>query len=784
MRLSRRPLCIVGLFCLGLSPTASWSQETDKKYSFEFKAISVPAFMKELTKATGTNFVASAGFDDVPVITSIHDRTLKEVMDKIATATLGTWSKTESGYRLDQDKEGWKRLQQAAYEERKKYLAEALKKHLEDHKKDEVWDRALVSKLIEDEQRSNQKLIDDLRKNNPDLDTNQVNIHKGSSRSTTPATPALYEILRRMPIDALARVAPGQRIVFSTAPTRTQTPLPFSNTGIVSKFVEAHNLLANATKGQPMMPDNIKVFGGLDLNAKTLTGQQVKMLVIVSRRSSEQGIGIEVKFADENGIYIGNANRSIQPSASLPGDPPDIKVADEKPLAFEQLSTELANAIVNGTMTNSGGSNVMVMDNGGGAFRISSNGPTPGQPLSPEALSYFADPVVHDPQSSFASEALLGAASAANKDLVACLPDSVLPRLARASIKSTTAGALLKDLHSGGCEITDADGWLVVTPRDRIRALAQQMNRAAAKKLYSAVIGKGYARLHQLAQFAQSMGTVPQVNNFGVTTLKIIDPYAADALVSELDIQPTMLQFLGTLDATTFEGLNPEFKLGVINASSAQKGYLERMAFGADRLGGIIGDGDFTAISMSSGQPNEADPMTKPAGLHTEPTETMPNGLPLEGQVTINFKPQEVVQAFVKGRRGGQFLTAGGLGGNLAFQETMTAPEFAGKLTSFDSFYEAKGLTLDVWTQFTKAGPSHSEFSDAWIVPGTTAVAFGGLSASFRDAVAKSKEEMGKARFHFGNTEKPPRQGDNKPARGDDPQGVRCRTGLGMCSST
>ena len=754
VRLSRRSSLLSALFALSVSPQVCWGQQTDVKVTCESKATALPLVLKQLSKSSGIKLECMAGFDNTPLILSVHDKPLKEVMDKIAEVVVGKWTPVDTGFRFESDKEAWKKLQAAAYESRKAKFAQAIQKRLEARAKLEAWNESVVKDLIEKEVKSRQDLIDNLRKNNPNLDTSQVKISKGSSRQVTPASPALSEILRKLPVDKLANLAPGQRLVMSSSPTPTQTPLPFNAGPIISKFVDAHNLLASMVRNAPATPDNIQVQGGLDLGAKPLVGQLAKLLVVLTRHSSDSGASVEVKFVDQNGNYVGTAAASIQPEPDdvLATDP--VKVDNTDPVAISDLSKEIANAFVNSSNGGDGGRNILVVNNGGGAFRVSSNGPQPTIPMSQAAYNMLIDPVTYDPVSTFISEGLMSSASNARRDLVALVPDSVIPRLSRTSIKNVPATEYLKDLSQGGCKVQDTDGWLVVTPKDRFRMQSTQMNRSAAKKLYSAVASKGYARLYQLAQFAQSLGSVPLLNNFGVTTLKVIDPYVAETLSDDLQTQPTVLQFLGTLDASVFEALKPEYMVRMAGLNNAQKALMDKLVYGADRMGGIIGEGDFVGISIDDG-PNGNAPTQTP-DLAQEPTESMPNGLPLDGQVMLEFKPAELVRAAVKASRGGEFVTAEQLGSHIALQSTLADPSFAGKLPTFDSFIAAQGYAVTVKPQFTRQSNGSYDFNDAWTVPGALPVPFSSLDAGFRDAVEKSREKMSSTKFSFGNGEKPP----------------------------
>jgi hypothetical protein len=374
--------------------------------------------------------------------------------------------------------------------------------------------------------------------------------------------------------------------------------------------------------------------------------------------------------------------------------------------------------------------------------------------MSAEALNALADPVTHDPQSTFVSEGLLGVASSSSKNLVACLPDSAILGLARSATTTPKPNDFLKTAQEGNVTVEDKDGWLVLTPKDRTKAALEQMNRKAARSLYGVLMAKGYARLQQQAQFALSLGPIPRSSNFGITTLKLINPFVASDLTENIVSQASMFQLLALFPAELFEGTRPEAKFNVGALTDAQRACCERLTFGAERGGGIIGEGDMMSIGISDSREGP-DPVSAP-GLKDEPTESMPNGLPVDGTVTLKFKPEELVAASIKSGRGSQFLSAGALGGLFAFQNKETDPTLAGKILQYDTFYEAQGFEVTLARQFAKGFGGEGTFTDAWLKPGAVAVAYDGLSTAFKDAVAKAKAEMANTTLRFGRNEPPP----------------------------
>ncbi|MBS1723910.1 MAG: hypothetical protein JSS66_13260 [Armatimonadetes bacterium] len=729
--------------------------QLDQKVTFETKATTAPKAIEALAKAVNADLKAGPEFANEPLILAVHDMTLQALMDRIASVTLGKWEQSGTTYRLVRDKEKLQALTAAKFSERSAGFKDAVAQYVKQHADEAAWNEKYVQDLINKERESRSKLLEDLAKNNPDIGTARVNIMKGSSRASSPASPAMIEVLKHLPSDALASVAPGTRAVFSSSPTRMQKGLPFPTAGIINRFVDSHNLLARLSGGKSGVPDNVHFTGGLDIGAKPISAPVTKMLLILTRSQNSEGISCVLKFADSSGAIIGQANSWLQPEAkpAETGDRSKFESADD--VNISELSLEVAKALVNGRANDGAQNNVFVFGGDSGTFRIGSDSPTPGPSISKEALALLSDPVRNDPQSTFVSEALLSSAKALHRDLVASLPDEVVLPLARALNQPVKAGQVWDKVQEAKARVAELDGCILASPLDRIASASKQMDRAAAGRLLGVLTSKGYPRLYDLAKYSQSfaIGLVP--DNLGLITLQTVDPFAQAAFVAAFEQRPALLQFLGTFNPTVFEGLNKNNDMTVASLSPPQRAYLERDAYGPDGFGGIIGLGDFVGISINSGDSPPQEP--KGPSLADEPTEAMPNGLPLEGKVGLTFSPMGAVQGLFKNARNGQFLTAGALGGMRAMQANNSVPELAGKMLQYDSYVPAQGFKVTLQREFVKGANAKNDYEDFWLPSGATAVAFDKLPSDFLDAVKKAQEEMSKAGMHFGGRgNKPP----------------------------
>ncbi len=731
-------------------------QETVQKLTFESESAPVAKVLEKLSTKMGQKLTASPVFGNETLLVSVHDGTQRMVMDKIAEATVGKWVTVKDGFRLDRDTDKWREVASLEYAKRRDGMAKAIQSYTDSHKADATWDSKRAAELVKAEIDSRQQLLDHLKQNDPNILDHQVHITKGSSNDVTPATSALMEVLAKLPVDSIASLGAGQRVVYSSRPTRMQKSLPISAQSLIDKFVQAQNVLAAAASSGPAAPDNITVNGGLDLAAKPINSVQGKVLVILTRRSSDPGVTVEVQFSDASGNIMGQAYRWLSPEDQIPEANPAVKVTHDDTIPCSALSQEIAKALVSSQGSTSNSSNEMTIGSKSGFVTLSTNGPMPGPSLSAEALACLSNPSQSDPQSTFCSDLVLGAVKAAGVNFVGSLPDAALVPLARVAVTGCKPSSVWNGLSSNLTRLQLSDGWIVATPADRLEQSAEQMDRNAATALFGTIVRRGYPRLYDLAKFSLSLGQNPKTTNFGVVVLKLLDPYAASDLSHNIGSNPQLFQFLATLGENAFNRSTGETKFQILGMNSEQRRDMEAVAFGGDTIGGIIGQGDFVGISVTDG-PGPSPSREAGPTLANEPTEAMPDGLPALATITLQFTSADLVFAAVSGSRGGEFLSAEGLGTMQSAQSSGRFQDVDLKIPGFDRFTAAQGNSIVMTREFIAGRPAVSNYADGWLVPGSSTVTFDKLPSGFRNAVAKAKDEMSKGRtVRFGPGQRPP----------------------------
>ncbi|HWA83424.1 MAG TPA: hypothetical protein VG820_08335, partial [Fimbriimonadaceae bacterium] len=442
----------------------------------------------------------------------------------------------------------------------------------------------------------------------------------------------------------LSNVQEGQRIVFSTSPNRMQSSLPSSVNAIIADYVVQHNKLAAAAKQDepakddqnPNMAAFMELFGSRFKKPQPITAAPAKALVVASRRGMFMGFTLQLKLYDANGKTL--ASDSLPLSTDLPFDPQEIVNPKAAP-ASEGPEIELSPLAKE--LYTTGNSMSGIMSGGGGLSHAK---------LSDALMAQLKDPVEHDPLSYVHSEALIAIANQRNEQLVADLPDSVTSFFSNLVAKGKlTAASFLKEIKGEDkTQVKEANGWLTVTPDNPIQSRKERLNRVALRTLIQAAQSQGYTSLDSLAAYAQKNES-PLESEASMMYIMLFAPGAMQQGIMGL-VNWDMLRLYGMMDVNQRQLLRQGRRIPFGQLTPEEQTELSKMLFGADTA--------LSAESRQNGAPEKKrDPLTEMIfnqierfgggnenDYRTEPTEIMPNGLPTDGYVVLNYSTQPVAQ--------------------------------------------------------------------------------------------------------------------------------------------
>lgn len=454
----------------------------------------------------------------------------------------------------------------------------------------------------------------------------------------------------------LAAVGPGQRVVFSTNPTRMQTALGRRTDRILADLVREQQASYQAWQRnqatRPRTPEQEQAIQiarqmGFQLEPHPMNTPVAKALLVVSSGQIVPMIGgeslqVELRLYDANGAVMVNGQTTLGASplealtAQLMGQttPPAGPASPDaaRPIAL----TPLANAAR--------------------AFAGTASAATAVRP-SDELLEALRRPDLVDPHSLVTSEATIALATSRGENLVANFPDTFVAVTPMSGIRVAVGGdgaptvetGAASDLTLGGWDRTLSTsqelsiqreaGWMVVKPSDPVEARERRVDRQALARLIRAVDANGAPALVDTAEYAAA-NHPPTI---GSVELPYISYWAPGLMTSVRGpVNWNLLRLYGHLSESQRRALLNGGRLSLAALTGGARQVLEQMLFGTDArfeplAGGRGGPGDLGTMISRFMPPQQRS-------LRDEPTELMPNGVPRDGILFVNVSQTQFLR--------------------------------------------------------------------------------------------------------------------------------------------
>lgn len=725
----------------------------DQKVTFEAKAARASQLLADLSKQVKVDLVPAGKMVDEVLSVRVSDVKLSDLMAKIADVAGGEWKPSGAGYQFVYDDAKLKARDRAHADKIAQGILKSLQKRIGKQDLNKVWSSQQVDKVLRDFQNISQEM--------------------SRARDETQLDPTLYqryaEVMDMNPTSRLALRLAGlidpatlatlpenSRIVFSTAPTRMQRPLPGS-AKILSSFITEQGVWASsAAQLMPAPSDEGDSYldYSMGMNSTPLKGQVAKALMSVTRFSSMGGFSVDVKVADAKGNVLATGNiglgegpseeeaDSLNPTKPQPEDKsPDVRLTEAS------KSIVLAVTAMQGSM---GG-----MEDSG--LKL----------IKPEFKSLILQPEDNDPLSFIAADGLHSVAETKKLNLVASIPDqALLPSLYMRSDGRPSENRFMTYFKLlGGVTIDETQpGWLTVTPDDGWNSRLTRTDRHALQVLLQNLDSKGYS----LDAFATFLAKSPDVG-FESVGLIMVSSLFPEVLMSGEVYDLRLVRFFGTLMADQRLRLSKGQSIAISQLMPSQKALLHKMVFEqADGMG--LGQTMIEAPAMGDTEaapPGDDEDFSMYGDLSSEATESLPNGLPPNGIFTMQTVREQIV-APVGVQSYGATYSAEDLGNQLATEErpdlftwVNESPQISrsnfrlGERTRYTLHFQlSEKLALDkqiVDTKMSKAEPTKVN----------------GLPAEFRKAVeeARAKAREAHKNMKAGEFEPPPLSGGPPPPR-------------------
>ncbi len=736
-----RTSLIAALALIGCLATA---QDMSSKINFKAPAGSAKRVLEELSKVAGIPLSAAGPVADDVILLNLSDVTVSETLAKIAAALNGEWRKEGTGlvfYRGSNFEAADRRTENAT---RVAEFRASLGRILEQQQKFGAFNESSAKKLVDLQKKMNEEIS-----RAASGGVIQLPGDFESAGRQTPAARAIVALLTRMSDAQITALTSVDRVVFGLNPTRMQMAMPNGANQILQQFLKDTRTFKDVVQrnAPPAGTDNRRIvingFGGGDGSGDGDPNLGIGYALLISNPSFGvgQGTSVNLLVADPNGKTIGSGQFFVPPNSGpfAAGNQTSPPTSNDKPIEFSDLTKELAKVLpqVFGGGTAGGGTvrvmSVAISSSGSGSSFTLGGGGGKTPEISAELRERLLNPEQYDPLSFGPGEGLSKIAAAKDIDLVAYLPDSAFTALHQAVTSSSTPSAFLSTAQrSGGLNVKEEAGWMIVSPKTPSSAREQQVNRAALGKALRLLHSKGYLGLDDWAAYAAKQAKNPRSGEIDDGYLRLINSPAADAGLGQFNFGGgwQTLQFYASLSSAQRQTLAQNGQVALRTLSQYQIGLVTEHIYNS-----------FDGPTINSRQQGRSTVVFAgmPSAL-TERTLLLPNGVPRDGFLSFSLKTNEIAQANSSQAEESRFMTAE----SLAFEKVRTErPELAsfGAPVQYDQYRMANQRTIGFLFQLTPEVALSRQLEDN--TPGTQPFAsYDRLPADFRQKVEKAYESL------------------------------------------
>lgn len=754
----------MNLIGLALVLFATPSQPQDSLIDLSVKADSMESVLAKLSEQTGFKFEASGDVKDDVISVEWSDVSMDTALEALATASKSKWTQRNGVAYLGRDSVEMRRDER----ERAALFEEELNKTLKE-----------MEKVIGGEM---PKMDGEM---GPNMTQEQMQNAARVFRDGMPGNRTAMRLLLSINRSTLAKMAPGERLVFANRNTPMQKPLAVNLPNLVKSYLED---MANAPQmGQRL--GRIRQGGEQQRSPEEILKQDGASRVFLIVRRTEDGgsLSIEMALTDPQGATLasgflstGQFNGTEQrimtfgnaPGAGVPALP-EPPAPEGNPI---ELSQELKETLTFFGGRNGGGPMEQVMTqvafafagtDGSDVISFDGGGEDNSEPVTKTWSDLLSTPDENEPLGWFVAP-LMRAATPQN-DYVIWLSDNLF-----AGTAQRFAGGKLTDkeyetwFKGQGYENLAVKGTQVQRPVDLAKAAAGRVNREALAIALQAGLAQNSLRLNQIARYSTTSAEPHFQSGLDVAVAMRLDGLLGSQLRTVYGADRTALQIWDQLPAnqrpvptsdTNFVPVTvfPTRMGGKINDNLFWDVFNDDPGPSVEREQNNSPGGNTMTFRATIGGGGAAIPMMFGGSMLDERTEVLPRGIPGETLLNISARGSQVLKAMTGTGGGGRVTTAGSLGSTKAAQEAMQSatqgrinmngPEFTqfrvGSQTTYTfQFMLARGITMT--RQLRDADFSGSTVSNFSQLPTE-------MQAEFTKAYNETKQRMANMTQRMGN---------------------------------
>jgi hypothetical protein len=555
--------------------------------TYETKAARLPVILSELETRLGTKLECESSFKNDVLVIRVDGVDGKALLDKIAQAAVGKWSRSGDRLLLSPDMVRRKQQEDELLSRREKDI----QRMLDQYKKDleNAYDgptlHALKSGL--DERRSG-------------YDQQQYAARVGQERAFRPLDRLAMRSLIEIGARRLAEIKPGQRLVFSANPTPRQLKWPKQN-DLLSRFYSEWNLHQELF-GADQRGSTWAYIRNAGVMPTQLSNVDRIWLAVADPLREARGAKITVVNAAESVAFGNTMDLTIPPQATTTSNPENLP---ETKLTLDPLSEALSTAL-----------------------RSLWTFPRPKVEIDPRLIELISRPTKHEPL-AFGSELYLQYAAARKVNLVAWINDNAFGR--GVTFKAETV-KMFDQFSRPNMNFDESEGWLVMTPASPAEARRSRDDRAAMERLIQSVIADKRITFDAKADYVnQRPVTLPE--GLGLRLALMLDQ-SHPTLNQEANEQ--ILRLYGSLSLEQRRAIRSGGRIPSAALSPAQRLVWEQVVYGTRP----------SSISPSFAPADKNVRYDRIDGMAIEPTHEWPNGIPsgaslgLEMSTDFELHPQ------------------------------------------------------------------------------------------------------------------------------------------------
>jgi len=613
--------------------SASFAQSLDQKVTFQTKASGAGQVLQALAEKTGVQVEASPAVAREIILVSVKEMALQRLLDEVANVTVGAWQKEGDVLRLVPDV-GKRRGQAVSIE---KAELETIQNGL-----------AGLAKALEPKKPGEEK-----------NDDTEAMFGQMFGMGGGAGLRVIARLALGLSPQVLATIPSGERIVFSSNPTRMQRPLPNSgaaNADVAAWIDERNKAAANAgNQGLPpglgeISQEELELLGSFmgDMfqRPKKITSQPAKLILVASKGGGFMrmfglggGVNLKVVIYDTEGNAILQQEHSLEanmfdgmpempePEGEGEGEAPPTEEPKETPIKFSEISTAMQKI-----------------------FNISDPRRITEGSIDPKFEDILIRPDVNEPLSFTASEAILAVAEHKKVDVVANIPDTAISFFSNFGGEPMTIEGFTAELADNESIVQDEkDGLWTLAPKNVEEAAKNRLDRKSLADLIVGARKKVVPSLDEVAAFAAA-NEDPMSNGLAMTYITAFAP----SLMQQgfgMGVNWNMLRLYGQLGSGQRQLVRSGQPIAFGSLSPAQSETVRKMLFGTE-----------SNLQVISGEPKKPqlrmmDMMMGFArgrggtSYKQEPTEIMPNGLPPQGQIQVQVTETQFAIQVTKDNR-------------------------------------------------------------------------------------------------------------------------------------